>query len=69
MARAISQYAADNRGQIVRFSGSSPAHSSSRSAPQAWSGSEDEGSAPWRAIGVAALVALALVVVSGGKAY
>ena len=53
-----------------RCCGSSPGRCSSRSAPPAWPGSSvAKAAAPWRAIGIAALVALALVFVSGGKAY
>jgi 4-amino-4-deoxy-L-arabinose transferase-like glycosyltransferase len=70
MARAISQYAADNRGQIVPllwlFAG--PFLFPISAAGLVWI-LRTKAAAPWRAIGVAALVALALVVVSGGKAY
>jgi hypothetical protein len=70
MARAISQYAADNRAQIVPllwlFAG--PFLFPISAAGLVWV-LRTKAAAPWRAIGVAALVALALVVVSGGKAY
>jgi hypothetical protein len=70
MARAISQYADDNRGQIVPllwlFSG--PFLFPVTAAGLVWM-LRSKAAAPWRAIGIAALVGLALVVVSGGKAY
>jgi hypothetical protein len=70
MARAISQYAADNRAQIVPllwlFTG--PLLFPVSAAGLLWV-LRAKAAAPWRAIGVAALVALALVVISGGKAY
>jgi hypothetical protein len=70
MARAISQYAADNRGQIVPllwlFTG--PFLFPVSAAGLIWV-LRTKAAAPWRAIGIAALVALALVVISGGKAY
>jgi hypothetical protein len=70
MARAISQYADDNRGQIVPllwlFSG--PLLFPVSAAGLIWV-LRSKSAAPWRAIGIAALVGLALVVVSGGKAY
>jgi 4-amino-4-deoxy-L-arabinose transferase-like glycosyltransferase len=70
MARAISQYADDNRGQIVPllwlFSG--PFLFPVSVAGLVWF-LRTKAAAPWRAIGIAALVALALVVISGGKAY
>ena len=70
MARAISQYAADNRAQIVPllwlFAG--PFLFPISAAGLVWV-LRTKAAAPWRAIGVAALIALALVVVSGGKAY
>ena len=70
MARAISQYADDNRGQIVPllwlFSG--PFLFPVSAAGLLWVLRSREA-APWRAIGIAALVGLLLVVVSGGKAY
>jgi len=70
MARAIAGYAADNRAQIVPllwlFTG--PLLFPVSAAGLAWILGA-EAAAPWRAIGMAALVALALVFVSGGKAY
>ncbi|HEY6056816.1 MAG TPA: glycosyltransferase family 39 protein, partial [Candidatus Limnocylindrales bacterium] len=70
MASRIAGYADDNRAQIVPllwlFSG--PLLFPVSAAGLAWVLLAKEA-APWRPIGVAALVALALVVVSGGKAY
>ena len=70
MARAISQYAADNRAQIVPllwlFTG--PLLFPLSAAGLLWV-LWTKAAAPWRPIGIAALIALALVVVSGGKAY
>ncbi len=70
MAQAISQYAADNRGQIVPllwlFTG--PFLFPVSAAGLLWVLRSKAGE-PWRAIGIAALVGLALVVISGGKAY
>jgi len=70
MAQAISQYAADNRGQIVPllwlFTG--PFLFPVTAAGLVWV-LRSKPAAPWRAIGIAALVGLALVVVSAGKAY
>jgi 4-amino-4-deoxy-L-arabinose transferase-like glycosyltransferase len=70
MAHAISQYAADNRGQIVPllwlFTG--PLLFPVSAAGLVWF-LRTQAAAQWRAIGIAALVALALVVISGGKAY
>ena len=70
MARAISQYAGDNRGQIVPllwlFTG--PFLFPITAAGLIWV-LRSKAAAPWRAIGIAALVGLALVVISGGKAY
>jgi 4-amino-4-deoxy-L-arabinose transferase-like glycosyltransferase len=70
MARAISQYAADNRAQIVPllwlFTG--PFLFPVSAAGLVWL-LRTKAAAPWRAIGIAALAALALVVISGGKAY
>jgi 4-amino-4-deoxy-L-arabinose transferase-like glycosyltransferase len=70
MARAISQYADDNRGQIVPllwlFTG--PLLFPVSAAGLLWV-LRSKAAAPWRAIGIAALVGLVLVVVSGGKAY
>jgi hypothetical protein len=70
MAGAISQYADDNRGQIVPllwlFSG--PFLFPVIVAGLIWI-LRSKAAAPWRAIGIATLVGLLLVVVSGGKAY
>ena len=70
MAQAISQYAGDNRGQIVPllwlFTG--PLLFPVTAAGLVWV-LRSKAAAAWRAIGIAALVGLALVVVSGGKAY
>jgi hypothetical protein len=70
MARAISQYADDNRAQIVPllwlFTG--PLLFPVSAAGLVWV-VRRKSAAPWRAIGVAALIGLALVVISGGKAY
>ena len=70
MAHAISQYADDNRGQIVPllwlFTG--PLLFPVSAAGLLWF-LRAKGAAPWRALGIATLVALALVVISGGKAY
>ena len=70
MASRIAVYAADNRAQIVPllwlFSG--PLLFPVSVAGLAWILAA-EAATPWRAIGIAALVALALVVASGGKAY
>ena len=70
MARAISQYAGENRGQIVPllwlFTG--PFLFPVTAAGLIWV-LRSEAAGPWRAIGIAALVGLALVVISGGKAY
>jgi hypothetical protein len=70
MAQAISQYAGDNRGQIVPllwlFTG--PLLFPVTAAGLIWV-LRSKAAAAWRAIGIAALVGLALVVVSGGKAY
>jgi hypothetical protein len=70
MAQAISQYAADNRGQIVPllwlFTG--PFLFPVSVAGLVWV-LRTKAAAPWRAIGIAALIGLALVVISGGKAY
>ena len=70
MARAISQYAGDNRGQIVPllwlFTG--PFLFPVTAAGLIWV-LRSKAARPWRAIGIAALVGLALVVISGGKAY
>jgi hypothetical protein len=70
MAQAISQYAGDNRGQIVPllwlFTG--PLLFPVTAAGLIWV-LKWKAAAPWRPIGIAALVGIALVVVSGGKAY
>jgi len=70
MASAISQYAAENRGQIVPllwlFTG--PLLFPVSAAGLVWF-VRAKPSAPWHAIGIAALIALVLVVISGGKAY
>jgi hypothetical protein len=70
MAQAISSYAGDNRAQFVPllwlFSG--PLLFPVSAAGLAWI-LRANAAAPWRAIGIAALVALVLVYVSGGKAY
>ncbi len=70
MAQAIAGYAADNRAQVVPllwlFSG--PLLFPVSAAGLAWM-LVAKAAAPWRAIGIAALVALVLVFVSGGKAY
>ncbi len=70
MARAIAGYAADNRGQIVPllwlFTG--PLLFPVSVAGLVWM-LVAKASAPWRAIVYGTLVALALVIVSGGKAY
>ncbi len=70
MAAQISGYAADNRAQIVPllwlFTG--PLLFPISAAGLAWV-LFARNAAPWRAIGIAAVVALALVTISGGKAY
>ncbi|MGO9206344.1 MAG: glycosyltransferase family 39 protein [Candidatus Limnocylindrales bacterium] len=70
MARAIAGYAADNRAQVVPllwlFTG--PLLFPVSAAGLMWTLSA-KAAAPWRPIGIAALVALVLVVISGGKAY
>jgi 4-amino-4-deoxy-L-arabinose transferase-like glycosyltransferase len=70
MASRIAAYAADNRGQAVPllwlFTG--PLLFPVSAAGLAWFLVAKEASL-WRAIGIAALVAFVLVVVSGGKAY
>jgi len=70
MASRIAGYAADNRAQVVPllwlFTG--PLLFPVSVAGLVWVlGSK--AATPWRAIGIAGLVALALVLVSGGKAY
>jgi len=70
MASQIAGYAADNRAQVLPllwlFTG--PLLFPVSAAGLVWVlGST--AAAPWRAIGLAALVGLALAVVSGGKAY
>ena len=70
MAQAISGYAADNRAQVVPllwlFTG--PLLFPVSVAGLVWV-LFSKAAASWRAIGIAALVALVLVFVSGGKAY
>jgi 4-amino-4-deoxy-L-arabinose transferase-like glycosyltransferase len=70
MARAIAGYAADNRAQVVPllwlFTG--PLLFPVSVAGLLWV-LVAKAAAPWRPIGIAALVALALVVATGGKAY
>jgi Dolichyl-phosphate-mannose-protein mannosyltransferase len=70
MAQAISSYAADNRAQVVPllwlFSG--PLLFPVSVAGLGWI-LMAPAARPWRPLGIAALVALGLVVVSGGKAY
>jgi 4-amino-4-deoxy-L-arabinose transferase-like glycosyltransferase len=70
MAQAISDYAGDNRAQVVPllwlFSG--PLLFPISAVGLAWI-LRAKAAAPWRAIGIGALVALVLVYVSGGKAY
>ena len=70
MARAIAGYAADNRAQVVPllwlFTG--PLLFPVSAAGLLWV-LLARAAAPWRAIGFAALVALGIVLVSGGKAY
>ena len=70
MARAISAYAADNRAQVVPllwlFAG--PLLFPVSVAGLGWL-LVARRAAPWRPIGVAAVVALGLAVASGGKAY
>jgi dolichyl-phosphate-mannose-protein mannosyltransferase len=70
MASRIAAYADDNRAQVVPllwlFSG--PLLFPLSLAGLAWVLAAS-AARPWRAIGIAALAALALVVVSGGKAY
>jgi hypothetical protein len=70
MAQAISGYAGDNRGQFVPllwlFTG--PLLFPVSGAGLVWVlGAKD--AAPWRPIGIAAVVALGLVYLTGGKAY
>lgn len=70
MAQAIGSYAADNRAQVVPllwlFTG--PLLFPVSAAGLVWV-LFSKAAAPWRAIGIGALVALALAFVSGGKAY
>jgi hypothetical protein len=70
MASRIAAYAADNRAQIVPllwlFTG--PLLFPVSLAGLAWVLGA-RSAAPWRPLGIAALVALALVLVTGGKAY
>ncbi len=70
MAQAIAGYAGDNRAQAVPllwlFTG--PLLFPVSAAGLAWMLAA-EAASPWRTIGIAAIVALLLVGVSGGKAY
>ena len=70
MADQIAQYAADNRAQILPlmwlFTG--PLLFLVSAAGLVWLLGA-RAAAPWRPLGLAALVALALVIVTGGKAY
>ncbi len=70
MAQAIAGYAADNRAQFVPlfwlFTG--PLLFAVSAAGLVWT-LRAKAAVPWRAIGIAALVALVLVYVTGGKAY
>ena len=70
MAQAIAGYAGDNRAQFVPlfwlFSG--PLLFPVSAAGLVWV-LRAKGAAPWRAIAIAALVALVLVYLTGGKAY
>jgi hypothetical protein len=70
MASQISGYVGDNRAQIVPllwlFTG--PLLFPVSAAGLAWI-LFTKAAAPWRAIGIAGIVALILVFVSGGKAY
>ena len=70
MAQAISGYASDNRGQFVPllwlFTG--PFLFPVSAAGLVWV-LRAKAAAPWRAIGAAALIALLLVYLTGGKAY
>lgn len=70
MAAQIAGYAPDNRAQILPllwlFTG--PLLFPVSAAGLVWVLAA-KAAAPWRPLGIAALVALALVVVSGGKAY
>lgn len=70
MAAQIAGYADDNRAQVIPllwlFTG--PLLFPVSVAGLAWL-LLTRGARPWRAIGIAAVVALGLVVVSGGKAY
>jgi hypothetical protein len=70
MASRIAGYAGDNRAQVVPllwlFTG--PLLFPVSAAGLAWL-LVAKGAAPWRAIGIAGIVALTLVVVIGGKAY
>jgi 4-amino-4-deoxy-L-arabinose transferase-like glycosyltransferase len=70
MAQAIAGYAADNRAQFLPllwlFSG--PLLFPVSAAGLAWI-LRAKTAGPWRTIGIGALIALALVYLSGGKAY
>jgi 4-amino-4-deoxy-L-arabinose transferase-like glycosyltransferase len=70
MAQAIAGYAADNRAQFLPllwlFTG--PLLFPVSAAGLVWV-LRAKAAAPWRAIGIAALIALVLVYLTGGKAY
>jgi Dolichyl-phosphate-mannose-protein mannosyltransferase len=70
MASQIAGYAADNRAQVLPllwlFTG--PLLFPVSAAGLAWLLAA-KAAAPWRAVGLAAVVALTLVIISGGKAY
>jgi hypothetical protein len=70
MAHLIAGYAADNRAQIVPtlWLAAGPLLFPVTAAGWAWMLAA-KAAAPWRVIGIAAVVVLVLVVVSGGKAY
>jgi 4-amino-4-deoxy-L-arabinose transferase-like glycosyltransferase len=70
MAQAIGSYAADNRAQFVPFFWlfTGPLLFVVSAAGLVWI-LRAKAAAPWRAIGIGALVALVLVYLTGGKAY
>jgi hypothetical protein len=70
MASRIAGYAADNRAQIVPFLWlfTGPLLFPLSAAGLVWL-LKSKAAAPWRALGLAAPVALVLVIVTGGKAY
>jgi 4-amino-4-deoxy-L-arabinose transferase-like glycosyltransferase len=70
MTAAIASYAAENRAQIAPFLWlfTGPLLFPVSAAGLAWI-LGTRVAAPWRAIGIAAVVAMALVILSGGKAY